>query len=138
MPTSKFVKYDASAQGGRATDPKVTFGTNGLISINRHAAKLLGLKATDKISFWQDPIEDTHWFIGKDKAGMKISPSGDSGGFHLSSSKTSKDFACAMLQEYGKKSLSCQIEESPKRIDDIEVFALFTRPLLPNHKTAGK
>jgi len=52
---------------GRSTLPKVSFAKSGLITFNREAVKLLGLKIGDKVTLAQDPDEPINWYFFKDK-----------------------------------------------------------------------
>ncbi|MBN8852252.1 MAG: hypothetical protein BGO55_00720 [Sphingobacteriales bacterium 50-39] len=46
--------------------PKVSFAKSGVITFNKEAVKLLGLKPGDKVTLAQDPDEPINWYFFKD------------------------------------------------------------------------
>lgn len=58
----------------RMLKPAVTFRKTGIITINKVAAKRMGLSAGDRITFCQDENSHGDWYLKKHPKGILLSP----------------------------------------------------------------
>lgn len=137
MAKLKLKKYDASTQGGGGhQEPRATFGNKGLISINKAAMKLMKLKETDKLSFFEDEDNEGDWFMAKDKDGLKFRIT-EGGSMVANSSQICRDLCASLLKEPGT-SLRCPIEEKSVMQDGLELFPIFTKVHMSNAQIAKR
>ena len=65
----EFITYDALSSGAKASAvPIMYFAKGGVISINASAVNAIGLKAGDRIKFFQSKRSLKEWFFAKDSS----------------------------------------------------------------------
>lgn len=74
MKLTKFnsISFPKGQSGGRSSSPKVSFTKTGLITFNKKAVELLGIKEGDNVSLCQDEEEPNNWFVAKEKEGFSV------------------------------------------------------------------
>jgi len=124
--------FDAITTPNRAksVSPKITINTkSGLLSINKGAVELLGLKEKDQVTFHQDEEEITDWYIEKVK----------SGGFPIRKNKnaTSLAFNNSYLAKKIFESVTCKEQSAsvllagkPTKLGSRTLYGLLTNSLI--------
>jgi hypothetical protein len=124
----KFKVYNTQTviRGGRETKPFISFSIKtGLISINKTAIILLGIKKGDKIQFLQDPDDLTNWFVQIVKENGFITRHNSSGDMlELSCKKIANE----IHETVGKPDkIRIRVPLAPStNIDGLELFPLIT------------
>lgn len=128
----KLKVFDSSLQGptARSTKPYFTINRRGMVTINKYACRLMGLKNGDRVVIGQDIDSPNDWYVFKRDDGCRIRVNKSTGCMHFNC----KIYFQHLHGQFGlgeEKSMKFQISASPlNNYDGYKCYLLITAPFL--------